>query len=1036
MSASSTAARPSQPAKVPVRPGTIPAVLKAERRWVCWDWRWPEDRDDWAKVPLNPRTGHNAKSNRPTTWGTYDEAMAYHLANPDTTSGIGFMLGDGWVGVDVDDCITDGEVSDFAIGIIRRLDTYAEISPSGQGIKAIGRGVHRLPRDKGAKDSKLGLEVYSKGRFFTTTGQHWHGDGVADIADAIAWLYDTHLPHKKDGAGNRNSHRTTEPPPPLDMADEEVIALMTTRAKNCIKVAKLWRGDMGDYLDSTGNPDESRADAALCSHIAFYTQDPARIDRLFRQSELGKRAKWTERADYRDMTIGFALSDLKNKYEPAVPVKITVGEVEIRNDSPPGPVAVVVPTNPPSQSPVEPPPAEVPEPPREQPTADELPAGDGPPDDPPGEAEAGDDAEPKAPRPEGPYDLGGGFSIKFRHVKRDMTEAFLFLGGKGVNTERLNVRSGARRDGLAARWAAVHDGLDSTKLAAALTAFAFYDPPGRPEPGDDEDDDRPEIELTSDEHRDREAVLSHLAADPLLFVRDGELVRPKVYDQTQEPRPDGARRTLTWKRPAGTTAMIPASVAYVRTRIGSACRLTRPGIGPTPCPDYLPSGLHAAPDGIREVSGLALGPILRPDGSLINRRGYDEPSGLYLAADVPGLERLIPDEVSVEVARKALATWWTPLLKNFPWRGADEDERRVERARWHCCLFTAVLRHMLEQVPLGLITANNAGSGKTYLCLIIGIVAHGSDPMTLTWPEGSKFQNRGDEVRKKLASLLHESATLALIDNLPRGDWFSSPELDAFLTSSSFYDRKLGQNDGSRVGGAQRCQLLATGNNVEPAGDTADRTLHIRLQIDHPNPRARPVTDFDRGDALLYARRHRRELLAAALTCVRGWIQAGQPCPPGESWGSFSEWTDTVAGLVRWLCPSVDPLLGRSSAATGDPETAALTGLIANWQRVFGPAHVSVGKVLREVEERDSAGVRRHLSTDQEALRDSLLEVCCTKDLPGNRLLGCRLAGFVNRRVPMLSEGNETMYGWLETKTDSHTKANLYRVQQKVEAGP
>ena len=58
--------------------------------------------------------------------------------------------------------------------------------------------------------------------------------------------------------------------------------------------------------------DHSRADLALCRLIAFYTQDPEQIDRLFRQSALF-RSKW-ERADYREWTITKAIETTPERW--------------------------------------------------------------------------------------------------------------------------------------------------------------------------------------------------------------------------------------------------------------------------------------------------------------------------------------------------------------------------------------------------------------------------------------------------------------------------------------------------------------------------------------------------------------------------------------------------------------------------------------------------------------------------------------------------------------------------------------------------
>lgn len=77
-------------------------------------------------------------------------------------------------------------------------------------------------------------------------------------------------------------------------------------AKNGAEVRRLWDGDMSGYLDAKGKPDHSRADQALCNHIAFWTEDAGQIDRLFRQSKLD-RDKW-DRPDYSSRTIANALA--------------------------------------------------------------------------------------------------------------------------------------------------------------------------------------------------------------------------------------------------------------------------------------------------------------------------------------------------------------------------------------------------------------------------------------------------------------------------------------------------------------------------------------------------------------------------------------------------------------------------------------------------------------------------------------------------------------------------------------------------------
>jgi putative DNA primase/helicase len=98
--------------------------------------------------------------------------------------------------------------------------------------------------------------------------------------------------------------------PDLEL-DDETLVEKAKSAENGHKFRALWRGDTSSH----GN-DHSRADAALCQHLAFWTGgDARRIDRLFRQSGL-MREKW-EREDYRERTIDHALGNVSDYYDPS-----------------------------------------------------------------------------------------------------------------------------------------------------------------------------------------------------------------------------------------------------------------------------------------------------------------------------------------------------------------------------------------------------------------------------------------------------------------------------------------------------------------------------------------------------------------------------------------------------------------------------------------------------------------------------------------------------------------------------------------------
>ena len=169
----------------------IPDSLAELDQWIVWRY---EQRDGGkpTKVPYQIN-GSRASSADPTTWCSWDEALKAWQENPRLWSGIGFVFssGDPYFGIDLDDCLDDaGALKPWAQPIMGRFyDSYAEISPSGRGIKiwAKGRllgGGTAFPMGDGR------VELYGERRFFTVTGDHWEGQ-MLDVEEHQAdldWL--------------------------------------------------------------------------------------------------------------------------------------------------------------------------------------------------------------------------------------------------------------------------------------------------------------------------------------------------------------------------------------------------------------------------------------------------------------------------------------------------------------------------------------------------------------------------------------------------------------------------------------------------------------------------------------------------------------------------------------------------------------------------------------------------------------------------------------------------------------------------------
>ena len=286
---------------------TLPEEMRQAARWVAWQYEIRDGKK--TKVPHTPGKGR-ASSTDPATWVSFEEAVRAEQFY----SGIGFVLGDGWLGLDADH-VRDPETGEWMPGIldeIKSVQSYAEGSPSGSGAHVITHGTKPGDRCRAAGEV---WEMYDRGRFFTVTGDH-----IPDTPDEVREPAPGSLEavYEKVGVTSKKTtkrevekppKRVISPSPPVDLADEEIVSLCA-KAKNAGKFTALWGGDTSGYASG------SEADLALCNILAFYTQDPAQLERLIRQSGL-YREKW-DRTDYVTRTIVTALESVRETYSPGL----------------------------------------------------------------------------------------------------------------------------------------------------------------------------------------------------------------------------------------------------------------------------------------------------------------------------------------------------------------------------------------------------------------------------------------------------------------------------------------------------------------------------------------------------------------------------------------------------------------------------------------------------------------------------------------------------------------------------------------------
>ena len=242
------------------RPDLIPEDLRKERRSVTW--RYERRGQKFTKPP-------DQRVNIEAAWLTLGEALA---ASSDGTCGVGYVLGGGIVGIDLDNCISaDGTLHEIARDAVETLGTYAELSPSGRGLHLLIRGRIERPRKIGQRGEVPGREIYdgrkASGRYFTVTGDCL-GDGAtlaegpqAQIAldSFIAKWFSEDLP-------SIAVHDTGNTPETGTTSDDELLRILF-RAKDGAKWSSVYKGDFNSYY-----PSQSEADLALCGKLRFYTR--------------------------------------------------------------------------------------------------------------------------------------------------------------------------------------------------------------------------------------------------------------------------------------------------------------------------------------------------------------------------------------------------------------------------------------------------------------------------------------------------------------------------------------------------------------------------------------------------------------------------------------------------------------------------------------------------------------------------------------------------------------------------------------------
>lgn len=288
--------QPELPNSIEVNFDGIPDDLKNFDAWVVW--RFENVEGDMKKPPFNPRTGKRASVVSPATWGSFDEARkAYETGE---WAGVGFVLTQGIVGVDIDHCIHEGSVTPDALSIISALDTYTELSPTIPRGEKHPMGVHLWLKKvvlPGRYRKSGNIEMYQDRRYITVTG-HSLREEKAQLSDdqaRLASVYHEVFVYADESAGeeNRRLGGVKKEARYFTYVTNEQALDRGYKAANGANFMRHYEGDISLWEGAGAKyASQSNADFVLVLFLLRVTNgDAAQVDRLFRRSGL-MRSKW------------------------------------------------------------------------------------------------------------------------------------------------------------------------------------------------------------------------------------------------------------------------------------------------------------------------------------------------------------------------------------------------------------------------------------------------------------------------------------------------------------------------------------------------------------------------------------------------------------------------------------------------------------------------------------------------------------------------------------------------------------------------
>ena len=409
-----------------------------------------------------------------------------------------------------------------------------------------------------------------------------------------------------------------------------------------------------------------------------------------------------------------------------------------------------------------------------------------------------------------------------------------------------------------------------------------------PKPAQHEDTPAGAIDVTPALHEVADKAIAAIA--PHVYARNGVLCEVVKQERT----------FISDLEPARIVDLMSRAAKWTRRDAQGAVVVQAP---PSPVAQIL-YARRQHPRAVRVLEAVTTAPVFLRDGSILQQRGYSPQARMFLE---PSVAVTVEDLPTLADARAAVDVF-RDLLCDFRFAEGGFES-------WLAGLLTSLVKSAIGNAPAPLVcvSASTPGAGKSMLTGIAARIIAGAPP------EVRPYNPRdAGEWGKRVTAFVRSGQPISVFDNVNGA--FGDETLDRLITSTTWSDRVLGASEAPPI--PVVTSWWATGNNIEPHGDTVRRVLMVRIEIDDERPQER--TDFKRSDLQRYALENRSDLLSAALTILRAYHVAGRPAQRLPAWGSFEAWSDLVRGALVWA-GCIDPFVTQRRAADdlNEPEHEA-----------------------------------------------------------------------------------------------------------------